>query len=108
MKDPIFHGSAQPFLPEDHRLLVDWPEHDEGTDEISCSRCGKGIYHRHNGTIFSWFETGFVLEEEDGQYETFVFCLTCAAGMDYWIPQVNERYWFHDNGQPQFDKADGS
>jgi hypothetical protein len=111
MIDPIFHGSAQPFLEEGHFLLEHWPEHDEGTPEISCSRCNKGVYHKDHGTIRSWFETGYVLldgHDEDGEpiYEVHIYCHWCSANMDMWMPQVNEKYWLHDDGTYQFENAE--
>ena len=106
MIDPIFHGTAQPFLPADHWLLVHWPEHDEGTDEMSCSRCGNAVYHKDNGTVRGWFETGFVLKEAEDLYECHLYCHTCTAYMELWVPQVDQRYWLHDDGTPQYDKAE--
>lgn len=105
MIDPIFHGTARPFLPDDHWLFTHWPEHDDDSDVLSCSRCGNAVYSRATGTIRDWFETGFVLEEADGEFEAHLFCHTCSANMGYWIPSVDERYWLNDDGTPQFDKA---
>ena len=108
MHEPQFHSAIVPFLPPGHWILERWDDvSPEGAETRVCTRCGWPIYSRDNGTINTWIETGHVaiaLSDETGEVidtDYMMYCLHCAAHMDYFYPITREWFALTVDGLPQ-------